>query len=107
MLQTILGSGGGIGVPLARELKNYTDRIRLVSRNPRKVNETDELFPADVNDLGQVEKAIAGSDVVYVTIGFSYNLKVWQKTWPPFMKEVIRSCKIHNASWSSLITVSL
>jgi hypothetical protein len=29
MLQTILGSGGGIGVPLARELKNYTDRIRL------------------------------------------------------------------------------
>jgi len=97
MLQTILGSGGGIGVPLARELKNYTDRIRLVSRNPRKVNETDELFPADVNDLGQVEKAIAGSDVVYVTIGFSYNLKVWQKTWPPFMKEVIRSCKIHNA----------
>ena len=97
MLQTILGSGGGIGVPLARELKNYTDRIRLVSRNPRKVNETDELFPADVSDPGQVEKAIAGSDIVYVTIGFTYNLKVWQKTWPPFMKEVIRSCKIHNA----------
>jgi nucleoside-diphosphate-sugar epimerase len=97
MLQTILGSGGGIGVPLARELKNYTDRIRLVSRNPLKVNETDELFPADVSDPGQVEKAITGSDVVYVTIGFTYNLKVWQKTWPPFMKEVIRSCKKHNS----------
>jgi nucleoside-diphosphate-sugar epimerase len=97
MVQTILGSGGGIGVPLARELKNYTERIRLVSRNPVKINETDELFAADVNDLSQIDQAIAGSDVVYVTIGFEYNLKVWQKTWPSFMQEVINSCKKHNA----------
>ncbi len=97
MLQTILGSGGGIGVPLARELKNYTDRIRLVSRNPQKVNDTDELFPADASDLKLIDKAIAESEVVYVTIGFTYNLKVWQKTWPPFMQEVINSCKKHNS----------
>jgi len=96
-VQTILGSGGSIGIPLARELKNYTDQIRLVSRNPKKVNDNDELFPADVNDLSQVDKAISGSEVVYVTIGFEYNLKVWQNTWPPFMKEVINSCINHNA----------
>lgn len=97
MVQTILGSGGGIGVPLARELKNYTDNIRLVSRNPKKVNETDLLFPADLNDLNQLDKAIAGSEVVYVTIGFEYNLKVWKKTWPEFMEQVIASCIRHNA----------
>ena len=97
MVQTILGSGGGIGVPLARELKNYTDKIRLVSRNPKKVNDTDELFASDLNDLSQIDKTIAGSNVVYVTIGFPYNLKVWQKTWPPFMQEVIHSCIKHNA----------
>jgi nucleoside-diphosphate-sugar epimerase len=97
MYQTILGSGGGIGIPLARELKNYTSQIRLVSRNPKKVNETDELFPADVHDLGQVEKAIAGSEVVYVTVGFEYKLKVWQKVWPPFMQAVIDACKKHQA----------
>lgn len=97
MAQTILGSGGGIGVPLARELKNYTDHIRLVSRNPKKVNETDQLFPADLNDLNQLDKAIAGSEVVYVTIGFEYSLKVWKKTWPAFMEQVIASCIRHNA----------
>ncbi len=96
MVQTILGSGGSIGVPLARELSKYTSQIRLVSRHPQKVNDTDELFPADVSDLKQIEKAIAGSEVVYVTIGFVYNLKIWQKTWPPFMQEVISSCKKHN-----------
>jgi nucleoside-diphosphate-sugar epimerase len=96
-MQTILGSGGAIGIPLAKELKKYTDRIRLVSRNPKKVNETDELYPIDVNDLNQIDQAIAGSDVVYVVIGFEYKLSVWQKIWPAFMEAVIHACKKHNA----------
>jgi nucleoside-diphosphate-sugar epimerase len=97
MLQTILGSGGAIGIPLARELKNYTDKIRLVSRNPKKVNDNDELFPVDVNDLNQIDKAVEGSEVVYMTIGFEYKLKVWRKTWPLFMQQVIDSCKKHQS----------
>ncbi|MBL0050126.1 MAG: NAD-dependent epimerase/dehydratase family protein [Bacteroidetes bacterium] len=96
-MQTILGAGGAIGIPLAKELKKYTDKIRLVSRNPKKVNETDELFPIDLNDLTQIEKAIAGSEVVYVVIGFEYKLSVWQKMWPPFMLAVINACKENNA----------
>ena len=96
-MQTILGSGGAIGIPLAKELKKYTNQIRLVSRNPKKVNETDELFPIDLNDLSQIDKAIAGSEVVYVVVGFEYKLSVWQKTWPSFMREVINACKSHNA----------
>ncbi len=97
MVQTILGSGGAIGIPLARELTKYTGQIRLVSRNPVKVNDSDLLFPADVNDPQQVDKAIAGSAIVYVTIGFQYNLGVWRQKWPPFMQQVIRSCRNHGA----------
>lgn len=97
MRQTILGSGGAIGIPLARELKKYTTKIRLVSRNPKKVNETDELFPVDLNDLSLLDSAIEGSSIVYVTIGFEYNLKIWQQTWPPFMKAVIEACQRHEA----------
>jgi nucleoside-diphosphate-sugar epimerase len=96
-MQTILGSGGAIGIPLARELKKYTGSVRLVSRNPVKVNDTDELFSADLKDPLQIEKAVSGSEVVYVTIGFPYNLKVWQESWPPFMKAVIDSCSRNNS----------
>lgn len=96
MRQTILGSGGAIGIPLAKELKKYTNEIRLVSRNPVKVNETDELFPLDVNNFGKLSDAIKGSEVVYVTIGFEYSIKAWQKTWPPFMRAVIDACREHN-----------
>ena len=96
-MQTILGSGGAIGITLAKELKNYTNQIRLVSRNPKKVNETDELCPIDLNDLTQIDKAVMGSEIVYVVIGFEYKLSVWQKVWPTFLKAVINACKTHNA----------
>lgn len=94
-MQTILGAGGAIGKPLARSLAAYTDSIRLVGRNPVKINSSDELFPHDARDLDGLDKAIAGSSVVYVVIGFEYNLKVWQELWPPFLKAVIKACKQH------------
>jgi nucleoside-diphosphate-sugar epimerase len=97
MTQTILGSGGSIGIPLARELGKFSDHIRLVSRNPKKVNETDELFPMNLKDFSRIDEAIAGSDVVFVTVGFEYNLKVWRSVWPAFMNRVIVSCERHNA----------
>ncbi len=97
MKQTILGSGGAIGIPLAKELKKYTNEIRLVGRNPKKVNDTDELYPLDLNDLRKLPDAIEGSGIVYVTIGFEYNLKIWQDRWPRFMKAVIEACRTHGA----------
>lgn len=96
-LQTILGSGGVIGTPLAKELSKFTTKIRLVSRNPEKVNPDDELFAADLTDASQVEKAVQGSEVVYLTVGFEYKLKVWQEKWPKVMSNVIGACKKHHA----------
>jgi nucleoside-diphosphate-sugar epimerase len=96
-MQTILGSGGSIGTPLAKELLQYTSSIRLVSRHPKKVNDSDELFPADLMDAASVDKAIEGSEVVYLTAGLTYNVKVWQKQWPVLMRNVIDSCIKHRA----------
>ena len=47
-MQTILGAGGAIGKELARELHTYTNDIRLVSRNPKAVNKSDQLMSADL-----------------------------------------------------------
>ena len=96
-MQTILGANGTIGSVLAKELKAYTNQIRLVSRNPKKVNEIDELFPADLSDVSQVEKAVEGSEVVYLLVGFDYNIKVWQDKWPKLMRATIDACIKHKA----------
>ena len=96
-MQTILGANGTIGSVLTKELVNYTDKIRLVSRNPRKVNESDELFPADLSNPAFVDQAVEGSDIVYLVLGFDYNLKVWEEKWPTLMRATINACIKHNA----------
>jgi len=96
-MQTILGAGGAIGIELAKSLKNYTKEIRLVSRNPKKVNETDELMAADLLNTEDVRRAVKGSKIVYVTVGFPYSTKVWQEVWPKFMSDVIAACKEFNS----------
>lgn len=64
-MQTVLGSGGAIGIELAKALKEFTSEIRLVSRNPKKVNPSDELMSADLLNAADVLKAVQGSSVVY------------------------------------------
>lgn len=96
-MQTILGSGGAIGNELAKALIEYTDEIRLVSRHPQKINDSDELMPADLLDPEQMHKAVQGSSVVYVTVGFPYSYKVWKKNWPKLIDNVISACKEHQS----------
>lgn len=95
-MQTILGSGGAIGVELAKALKEYTNDIRLVSRNPKKVNETDEVFMADLLNATEVNEAVKGSSIVYVTVGFPYDYKTWKECWPVFTQNVIDACIVNN-----------
>jgi nucleoside-diphosphate-sugar epimerase len=98
-MQTILGSTGVIGTELAKSLLQYTDKIRLVSRNPKKVNPTDELFAANLLNAEQVLKAVEGSDVVYLTAGLQYKISIWQTQWPIIMKNVINACKTHKTKF--------
>ncbi len=96
-MQTILGSGGAIGTELAKSLSDYTNDIRLVSRNPKKVNPSDKLFIADITEKEQVFKAVEGSEIVYLTVGFDYNTKQWQKLWPNLIANVTEACLQNNA----------
>ena len=92
-MQTILGSSGIIGKELVKALPQYTNKIRLVSRNPKKVNEGDELLRANLLNAEETMKAVEGSEVVYLTVGLQYDINVWQTQWPSLMKNVIDACK--------------
>lgn len=96
-MQTILGAGGAIGIPLAKELAEITDKVRLVGRNPKKVNSNDELFKADLKNPKEVLEAVKGSEITYLTVGLKYDTEVWQKEWPLIMENVIRACSKHHS----------
>ncbi|NVO19398.1 MAG: NAD-dependent epimerase/dehydratase family protein [Bacteroidetes bacterium] len=96
-MQTILGSGGIIATHLASSLPAYSDKVRLVSRNPKHVTGNEQLMSSDLTQRDSVMKAVEGSNVVYLTAGLVYNIKVWQSEWPGLMQNVIDACEKHGA----------
>lgn len=92
-MQTILGANGVIGRELSRYLPEYSSRIRQVSRSPKRVNATDELFSADLLDAKTTADAVAGSTVAYLVAGLKYDHRVWEEQWPRVMRNVIDACK--------------
>lgn len=94
-MHTILGANGVIAQELSRALAPSYPVIRQVSRNPRRVNPTDEVVAADLLDGEATANAVSGSEVVYLVAGLKYNASAWQEQWPRVMRNVIDACKRH------------
>lgn len=100
-MQTILGANGQIATELARELRRkYTDDVRLVSRNPRKVNDTDRLVSANLLDAKQTLDAVKGSSVVYFTAGLPPDTELWEEQFPTMLKNALSACRAAGASFA-------
>lgn len=95
-MQTILGANGQIGEELARELKrNFTSDIRIVSRKAAKINDTDEVFSADLSLREKAIEAVKGSEIAYFTLGLPASSDLWEQQFPLILRNVIEACKIH------------
>jgi nucleoside-diphosphate-sugar epimerase len=92
-MHTILGAGGAIGTDLVRELAHARQQVRLVGRNPELVEGATEVIPADVSDLDQTVRAVAGSTIVHLVVGLKYDLKIWRELWPRIMNNAMEACK--------------
>jgi nucleoside-diphosphate-sugar epimerase len=100
-MQTILGANGQIAVELARELRrSHTGELRLVSRNPRKVDDADALVPADLLDGGQTAAAVKGSRIVYFTAGLPLDTALWEKQFPTMLANALDACRATGAAFA-------
>jgi nucleoside-diphosphate-sugar epimerase len=90
---TILGAGGDIGNRLAKLLAAENGTFRVVGRNPSPTPGATETVAADITDLEQTIRAVAGSSVVHLVIGLKYDHKVWLEMWPRIMSNTIEACK--------------
>ncbi|UXV35006.1 NAD-dependent epimerase/dehydratase family protein [Staphylococcus sp. IVB6181] len=97
-MQTVLGSNGQIGQEIAKELyRNFTKEIRLVSRKPKKIHETDEVIPADLMNYEEALNAIEGSEIVYFAVGLPADSQMWETHFPKMMENVIKACQVTGA----------
>ncbi|MEU3610394.1 NAD-dependent epimerase/dehydratase family protein [Streptomyces sp. NPDC035033] len=95
-MHTVLGANGPIGEELTRELyRNFTHDIRLASRNPTKVHDTDQLITADLTDPEATNRAVEGSEIAYLTVGLPMDSHLWERQFPAMMRNVIEACTKH------------
>ncbi len=90
-MHVILGAGGAIGTPLAEELIARHQRVRAVSRSgaaPAGV----EAVRGDLNEPGDVLRAVEPGATVHLLAGLKYDRRVWQEQWPRIMRNVVRAC---------------
>jgi nucleoside-diphosphate-sugar epimerase len=92
-MQAILGAGGAIGTELLKELAAAGESVRLVGRNPQRLPGAAEVVAADLSDLDQAVRAVAGATVVHLVVGLKYDERVWRELWPRIMGNVIEACK--------------
>ncbi|MEV4943645.1 NAD-dependent epimerase/dehydratase family protein [Streptomyces zaomyceticus] len=92
-MHTVLGANGPIGEELTRELyRSFTHDIRLVSRNPKKIHDTDQLTKADLTDPEATNRAVKGSEIAYLTVGLPMDSQLWEQQFPAMMRNVIDAC---------------
>lgn len=89
-MQTILGATGQIAVELIRELhRSHTTDLRLVSRHPQKIHDTDSIVPANLLDAAQTTQAVKGSSIVYFTAGLPPDTAMWASQFPVMLKNAL------------------
>lgn len=97
-MHTILGAGGPIANALTTELINANQQIRLVSRRPISLaNSNVQWHKADLTNAAEVMQAAKGSTVIYLCAGLVYDKTIWQQQWPVIMQNVINAAKENNA----------
>lgn len=104
-MQTILGASGQIARELARELAlSFSDELRLVSRHPQKVTESDTLMSADLLDGSQTLEAVKGSRIVYFAAGLPPDSSLWEQQFPLMLQNALKATRQAGAHFVILTT---
>lgn len=95
-MQTILGANGQIGAELTRYLHDHvTEDIRVVSRKPARIHDTDEPVVANLMDADATADAVQGSEIAYLTVGLPIDSALWEQQFPVMMANTIAACQKH------------
>lgn len=66
-----------------------------MTRTPKKVNDTDLLFAANLLNAQKAAEAVKGSKIVYSALGLLMNTQLWETQFPVIMRNTIDACKHH------------
>jgi nucleoside-diphosphate-sugar epimerase len=90
---TVMGYGA-VGRETVKLLADRGDRVCVAQRsNPRGLRLEAKFVPTDVLNAESVLNACAASEAVICCLGFPYDSRIWQKTWPTAMSNLLAACE--------------
>src|SRR5689334_14089949 len=95
---TVIFGNGTIGHLVAERLLQRGDRVRIAQRNaPVDLPSATEFVRCDILDAASVQRAVAGASNVLLAVSFAYDSRVWRRTWPVAMSNVVEACAATDA----------
>jgi nucleoside-diphosphate-sugar epimerase len=90
---TVIIGYGAVGRATARALLARGAEICVAQRNrPTDLPAQAGFRTCDVLDAQSVRRAVDGASQVVLSVGFSYDSRVWRLVWPKTMINVIEAC---------------
>ena len=77
------------------EIQQVKDEVLVLGSMVEEaiLNTVEALKKRDIKASEEILKAVEGSEVVYLTAGLNYDIKVWRRDWPVIMKNIVEACK--------------
>ncbi|MBG1232861.1 NAD-dependent epimerase/dehydratase family protein [Aestuariivirga litoralis] len=89
---------GPVGAETAEQLKARDYKVTVAQRrSPKDLSDGLAFTPCDVLDRASVMSAFKGKDQVVISIGFAYDGKVWMKSWPLAMGNILAAAEATGA----------
>ncbi|HWD27939.1 MAG TPA: NAD-dependent epimerase/dehydratase family protein [Rhizomicrobium sp.] len=89
-MQTTIIGYGTIGSAAGKLLLARGETIRICQRSaPARLPDGASFTPCDVLDLASLKRAAAGSQRIVLSLAFPYDSRVWRRSWPRAMRNVV------------------
>jgi nucleoside-diphosphate-sugar epimerase len=89
---------GATGRATAAALLARGTKIRIAQRTrPKDLPPQAEFVSCDVLDQESVLAAAAGAAQIVFAVGFAYDARIWQNSWPRAMTNLVNACAVTGA----------
>lgn len=90
---TVVFGNGAVGHLVTEALVARGDAVRIAQRNrPAQLPPGATFMACDILDPGAVRRAVEGAAQVVLSVGFTYDSRLWRTVWPTTMSNIVEAC---------------
>ena len=98
MKRVVVFGYGAVGREVAKRLVARGDDVVVAQRSaPSSLPESSSFRVCDITEPESTAAACAGRDIAICAVGFRYDRRVWERSWPAAMQALLSACSSASA----------